>query len=179
VNKRFDFNVSNYEDAVSWDVMPCGSCKNWHFTRSSGTLVLTRATWHHIPEDGILQCPTQLASFLLLGLYSTESAECRANTTSNLWACPIRYYPVPLSCQRQPRTKDTRCLQDPLWVWQGLHWAYRLFHGHQVKGASTAYPTGTSRHIGHSWTQYRPDTLHSITQYLHHCHKNQMHGQHC
>jgi hypothetical protein len=28
VNKRFDFNVSNYEDAVSWDVMPCGSCKN-------------------------------------------------------------------------------------------------------------------------------------------------------
>jgi hypothetical protein len=24
-------------------------------THSSKTLVLTRATWHHIPEDGILQ----------------------------------------------------------------------------------------------------------------------------
>jgi hypothetical protein len=32
---------------VFWDVTPHGSCKN------QPTKVLTRVTWHHIPEDGI------------------------------------------------------------------------------------------------------------------------------
>jgi hypothetical protein len=32
------------KNGIFWDVMPCGSCKN----------LLTRATWHNIPEDGIL-----------------------------------------------------------------------------------------------------------------------------
>jgi hypothetical protein len=44
-----------------------------------------------------------------LGLYSTESAECWPDTTSNLWACLTLNYPVSFSCQRPPRTKDTRC----------------------------------------------------------------------
>jgi hypothetical protein len=45
--------VSDYtlKNAVVWDVTPCVSCKNRCF---GGTLVLTRATGHNIPEDGIL-----------------------------------------------------------------------------------------------------------------------------
>jgi hypothetical protein len=59
------------KNAVFWDVMPCGSCKNrrfgvtYHLHCHQGddggdmspppeTLVLTRATWRHIPEDSIL-----------------------------------------------------------------------------------------------------------------------------
>jgi hypothetical protein len=34
----------------------------------------------------------------------------------------------PPSCQRPHRTKDTRCSQDNLWVWQDLHWT----DGHSV-----------------------------------------------
>jgi hypothetical protein len=58
----------------------------------------------------------------------------------------------PSSSQRPPRTKDTRCLQDPLWVQQGLHWADRLFCGHEAKGTSTAHPTRTSRQVSLSRT---------------------------
>jgi hypothetical protein len=32
------------KNTIFWDVTPCGSYKN----------LLTRATWHHIPEHGIL-----------------------------------------------------------------------------------------------------------------------------
>jgi hypothetical protein len=39
------------KDAVFWDVTQRGSCKNQHFR---GMSVLTRGTWRHIPEDGIL-----------------------------------------------------------------------------------------------------------------------------
>jgi hypothetical protein len=55
-------------------VTPCGSCKNrrfggtWRLLHqgdknrcSSETLLLTRATWRHIPEDGIVQCYRQYA----------------------------------------------------------------------------------------------------------------------
>jgi hypothetical protein len=50
--------------------------------------------------------------------------------------------------RRPPGTKDTRCLQDPLRVQQGLHWADGLFCGHQVKGAPTAYHNRTSGQVG-------------------------------
>jgi hypothetical protein len=36
----------------------------------------------------------------------------------------------PPSDQRSPWTKDTRCLQDPIWVRQYLHWAVGPFRGH-------------------------------------------------
>jgi hypothetical protein len=39
------------KNAIFWDVLPCGSCKN---QCSSKTSVLTRATWRNILEDGIL-----------------------------------------------------------------------------------------------------------------------------
>jgi hypothetical protein len=35
--------VVTMKNAIFWDVMPYDSCKN-----------ITRATWHHIPEEGIL-----------------------------------------------------------------------------------------------------------------------------
>jgi hypothetical protein len=49
---RFEvFMAVTMKNAIFLDVTPCGSCKNPHF---GGMLVLTRATWCHIPEDGIL-----------------------------------------------------------------------------------------------------------------------------
>jgi hypothetical protein len=39
------------KNAIYWDVTLSGSCKNQYFR---GKLVLTRATWRNISEDGIL-----------------------------------------------------------------------------------------------------------------------------
>jgi hypothetical protein len=83
------------------------------------------------------------------------------------------------SCQRQHMTEDTRCLQDPLWVQQGLHWAGRPFWGHQVIGVSTAHLTRTSGQVKISWTQCQPRTLPAVPPCIHPDHKNQIHGQHC
>jgi hypothetical protein len=41
----------NVMNAVFWDMMPCGSCKNRRF---GGMSVLKRATFCHVPEEGIL-----------------------------------------------------------------------------------------------------------------------------
>jgi hypothetical protein len=76
-------------------------------------------------------------------------------------------------------TKYTRCLQDPLWVRQGLHWADGPLRAQQVKGASTAHSARTSGQIDRSWTQYRPGTPHSIPQFFHPRHENQIYGPHC
>jgi hypothetical protein len=70
--------VVTMKTSVFWDVTLCGSCKKLVVTtvlatakvpslpilftvimmeviRASETLISTRATWHHTPEDGILQ----------------------------------------------------------------------------------------------------------------------------
>jgi hypothetical protein len=39
------------KNAIFWDIMPCGTCKNQRF---KGMSVLTRATRRNILEDGIL-----------------------------------------------------------------------------------------------------------------------------
>jgi hypothetical protein len=84
----------------------------------------------------------------------------------------------PPSSKGPPQTKDTRGVQDPLWVWQSLHWADGQFHGHQVKGASTAHKTRTpnkSAVAEHSIDQGQ----HSIPQFFHPRHENQIYGPHC
>jgi hypothetical protein len=92
------------------------------------------------------------------------SAECRPGTPSN--QCPASqeciYFPP--ACQRWLRTKDTGCMQNPLWVRQGLHWADMPFRGYQVERASAAYTSWTSRQISRSWTHRRLGTPHSISQ---------------
>jgi hypothetical protein len=70
------FIAVTVKNIIYWDVMPCGSYNNQRFgvllftlmmgvIHSSKTSVLTRATHHHIPEDGILQ-ETVLSGFKLL-----------------------------------------------------------------------------------------------------------------
>jgi hypothetical protein len=83
--------------------------------------------------------------------------------TSNLHEI-IQSHPI---CPRPPRTKDTRCLHEPLWVRQVLHWAHGPVRGRQFKGASIAHSPRTSGQVGRSWTQYRPGTPHSIPQCFH------------
>jgi hypothetical protein len=49
---RFEIFIAvTMKNAVFWDIMPCGSCRNG---RSSETSVLTRTTQHNISENGIL-----------------------------------------------------------------------------------------------------------------------------
>jgi hypothetical protein len=81
---------------------------------------------------------TQSPSCPVLGLYSTTSAECRQHRVSGPASQENIYFPQ--AGQSQLRTKDSSCIQNPLWVWLVLHWADRPFRGHQVKGASTAHP---------------------------------------
>jgi hypothetical protein len=80
------------KDSVFWDVMPCGPCKDRRFggmvhasvvvtanvvhslpilvtlimeaIRSSETSVLTKATRHKIPQDGILHSHSEKASIV-------------------------------------------------------------------------------------------------------------------
>jgi hypothetical protein len=68
---------------LSSGMTPCGSCKNWRFrgmyhlrhqggknkrarNKISKELVLTRVTWCHIPEDGVLHshCHENLKSYM-------------------------------------------------------------------------------------------------------------------
>jgi hypothetical protein len=78
--RRFEvFTTGAMMSAACWDVTPYGSCKNRCFggtypnslilstlmmevIRSSETLVLTRSTRRHIPEDDILHALLQLRS---------------------------------------------------------------------------------------------------------------------
>jgi hypothetical protein len=75
------------ENAVFWDVMPCGSCKNRYFRgtyrlhhqaatveiRSSEMSVLARATCH-ISEDGILQFMTYYYKPAVSDIFLTNTA---------------------------------------------------------------------------------------------------------
>jgi hypothetical protein len=42
--------AATMKNAIFWDVMPCGSCKNQHF---EGRSVFIRATGRNNPEDSI------------------------------------------------------------------------------------------------------------------------------
>jgi hypothetical protein len=69
---------------------------------------------------------------------------------------PHKITQFPPTYQRQPRTKDVRCLQDPLPVRQGLHWADRRSSDIRLRD-----------HQWHTWLKH-PDksavTKHSISQ---------------
>jgi hypothetical protein len=52
VKQCFREHIASIKNAVFWDVMPYGSCKNRCFSARS---VLTRATQGNIPENDILQ----------------------------------------------------------------------------------------------------------------------------
>jgi hypothetical protein len=123
--------------------------------------------------------PTKSPSCLLWGLYSTVSAGAGPTQHQICGLAPHEIIHSSPSSQSPPWTKDTRGLQDPLWVWQGLHWADGPFRGHQVKEASTALKTRTSRQVSHSWTHYLPQTPHSIPQFFHPHQENQIYGPHC
>jgi hypothetical protein len=67
--------VAGLKNAVFWDVMPCGSCKNWH---SSDTSVRIRATWHNIPENSVLHShrhenlKAYMCSVIVYGIYPIQ-----------------------------------------------------------------------------------------------------------
>jgi hypothetical protein len=50
-HSNFSVTSLHWKNTVSWDVKPCGSCRNRCF---GGTPVPTRATRRNIPEDTIL-----------------------------------------------------------------------------------------------------------------------------
>jgi hypothetical protein len=61
-NNCIKFKLLVMMNGIFWDVTPCDPCKNrlilstmmMEAVCSSKTSVLTRGTWHHIPEDSIL-----------------------------------------------------------------------------------------------------------------------------
>jgi hypothetical protein len=62
------------KNAVFWDDMPCGSCKDRHF---GGMSVLTEATWRNIPENGILHSHhcENLKSYMVVNVWVLYNAE--------------------------------------------------------------------------------------------------------
>jgi hypothetical protein len=75
--------------------------------------------------------------------------------------------------QRQLGIQDPRRTQDPVWVWQGLHWTDGLFCGHQIKGASTTHPdkSAIAEHcadLGHGILFCDTSILATKTQYTDH-----------
>jgi hypothetical protein len=64
----------------------------------------------------------------------------------------------------------TQGIWYPLWIWLGLHHTNRLFKGHEVEGAPSAYLVGTSEQVSHGGVE------HSGTE---HCeHRNPLHITH-
>jgi hypothetical protein len=85
--------------------------------------------------------PPRLHSYLTSRQHMADSAECWPNTS---WKVSItkENLQLPSSCQGCIRIKNARCIQYPMWMWQGLYWAHKTqMPGESPKRKNTTFTT--------------------------------------